>query len=94
MRLTLPEFRRDLLDLVSRAVPMVENEADADERLPEGGVPTAVLIVVEWQGDDGRRWLSRLAVLGSGDPAPPWTQRMLAGEAVEWDRGDGSEDHL
>jgi hypothetical protein len=93
-RLTMGEFRRELLDLLGRATPFggdvddPEHEQaveEQDDELPEGGVPTAALVVVEWQATDGKRWLSRAGVLGSGDSAPRWTVEMLAHEALTWD---------
>jgi hypothetical protein len=83
-RLTASEFRRELLDLLPRATPF-SDELDRDDELPEGGVPTAVLLVVEWQASDGKRWLSRIGTLASGDDPPGWTLRMLAREALTWD---------
>jgi hypothetical protein len=82
-RLDAVAFRAELLELVSRAVPMYDpGEDELDE--PHEGVPTAVLVVVEWQGDDGKRWLSTTSALGSGQVAPSWTARMLAREALDW----------
>lgn len=76
-------FRRELLDLVGEAVPLV-GDHDREPDVPRAGVPIACLVVVEWQGDDGARWLSRLCALSSGDEAPRWTAEMLAREALHW----------
>jgi hypothetical protein len=87
-RLEVAEFRRELLDLLGRAVPFVNDDPD-DATLPEGGVATCALVVVEWQADTGRRWLSMTGTLASGQEAPPWTLRMLAREALHFDDDDG-----
>lgn len=85
--LSVADFRRELLELCGRAVPFAGETGD-DEPVPDGGVPTAVLIVVEWQGDDGHRWLSSTSALGSGQIAPIWTARALAYEALHWEADD------
>src|SRR5215510_8727483 len=77
-RYGITRFRRELVDLLARSVPFTDLPDD------ETGVPTAVLVVLEWQGDDGNRWLAISSCLGSGQPAPPWTERMLAWEALHW----------
>lgn len=80
-RLTATEFGRELLELLGRSTPFADGE---QEGIPSAGIPTAYLVVVEWQGDDGRRWLSRVGGLGNGDKAPIWTVEMLAREALHW----------
>src|SRR5262245_43320689 len=86
-RIGITRFRRELVDLLARSVPFTDAPDD------ETGVPTAVLVVLEWQGDDGNRWLAISSCLGSGQPAPPWTERMLAWEALHWnDTTDDEED--
>jgi hypothetical protein len=84
------EFRLELVELLSRAIPFgddddLEQLAALDD---EVGIPTCALVVVEWQASTGRRWLSRMAIRGDGDEAPPWVLRMLAREALEWDEHD------
>lgn len=85
------EFRAELLDLVGRAWPLNYDGDDDpyavpdDDETPDAGVPTAVLLVMEWQGSDGQRWMSRVGALGSGASAPRWTVEMLAREALHWD---------
>ena len=83
-RLSVAQFRAELLDLLARSVPF----AEVGDEAPDVGVPTAVLVVLEWQASDGKRWLARDACLGSGQDAPDWTDRMLAQEALDWDLGD------
>lgn len=90
-RLSADEFRRELLDLLGRATPFADEPGEDDE-LPEGGVATAVLVVVEWQASDGARWLSRIGTLASGDAPPRWTMEMLAREALTWDEGSEGQE--
>jgi hypothetical protein len=84
-RITLEEFQSELVSLLSRATPF-DDKDDEDEETPEAGVPTAVLIVVEWQASDGNRWISRVGMFGNGQRAPRWTLEMLAREALNWER--------
>jgi hypothetical protein len=83
--LNLEELRTAILSLLARSVPFGERDEE-DEETPDSGVPTAVLIVVEWQASDGQRWLSRMGMLGNGQEAPRWTSEMLAREVVNWDQ--------
>jgi hypothetical protein len=83
-RLTLEEFQSEVLSLLSRSTPFEDHDFD-DEETPDSGVPTAVLMVIEWQGSDGNRWLSRLGMFGNGQRAPRWTIEMLAREAIHWE---------
>ena len=91
------ELRNELLAVFARGWPIEEDDDEGadDSEDEEGGVsiadhaiPVAALYVVEWQGGDGKRWLSRGATLGNGDPAPRWTLEMLAYEALHWDDSD------
>jgi hypothetical protein len=90
------ELRAELVDLLNRAWPVEppgedepdpydERPDDDEEPQPETAIVTAAALVVEWQGDDGVRWLSCHGTLGSGDPAPPWTVEMLCHEGETWD---------
>ena len=86
------EVRAELLALFARAWPIEEDDAEPEDESsddeggsPDSAYPVAALWVVEWQGGDGKRWLSRGAALGNGDPAPRWTLEMLAYEALHWD---------
>jgi hypothetical protein len=83
-RLSTEEFREQVLNLLAQAVPFGDDTND--EETPDAGVPTAVLIMVEWQATDGNRWLSCLCFFGNGSPAPRWTTEMLAKEALEWSK--------
>jgi hypothetical protein len=79
------ELRAEILSLLARAVPFEDRDEEGEET-PDAGVPTAVLVVVEWQASDGQRWLSRMGMLGNGQEAPRWTSRMLAREVIDWDQ--------
>jgi hypothetical protein len=78
------ELRAEILSLLARAVPFGERDEE-DEETPDSGVPTAVLVVVEWQASDGQRWMSQMGMLGNGQEAPRWTREMLAREVSHWD---------
>lgn len=86
--MTRSEFREALVDLLARAWP-IEDEADErDNAPPDAATPVHALLVVDWQGSDGKRWLSYHGALGNGDDAPEWITTMLANEVVEWDEDD------
>lgn len=87
-RLTIDEFRTEVLSLLARSTPF--DDPDEPDDVPEGGIPTAALVMVEWQSTDGDRWLSRVGMLASGQSAPRWTIEMLAREALTWDEKDTS----
>lgn len=58
-------------------------DTDQDESLPESGVVTGWVLVAEWQGDDGERWLSKLSGNATGDRSlPAWTSRGMCSEVV------------
>jgi hypothetical protein len=93
----LRTFRTRFADLLNEAWPVEidpddnvagETQTNDDEgpELPEGAVMTAAALVVEWQGSEGTRWLSRYGTLGNGDALPRWSLEMLYREGLHWDR--------
>lgn len=82
------EFRAELVDLLVRAWPIEDADDDRDDAPPDAATPVHLLLVVDWQGSDGKRWISYHGALGSGDEAPPWIDQMLAHEVIEWDEDD------
>jgi len=86
------EFREAVVDVLARAWPIEDPDSeDFDERHgpgPDAATPVHALVVVDWQGSDGERWMSHHCMLGNGDDAPVWIAVMLAREVIDWDEGD------
>ena len=70
---------REILHAAISEITPFDNEED----VPDTGVLTGWVLVAEWQGDDGNRWLSKLSGNATGDQGlPSWTERGLCNEVV------------
>ena len=75
----------------------VENPFSGDDE-PDAAVVTGWVLIAEWQGTDGNRWLSKVSSDASGDRGlPSWTERGLCSEVVsnwpdEVSDDDGDDD--
>lgn len=81
---------RDLIHAaIEEACPF--NDCDGGDDVPDSGVVTGWVLVAEWQGTDGNRWLSKVSGDASGSRAlPQWTERGLCYEvANNWDSEEG-----
>lgn len=66
---------------VSSVTPFDEEEAD--DEMPDAGVVVGWVIVAEWQGSDGQRWLSKVSADATGERRlPDWTERGLCAEVI------------
>ena len=60
----------------------IENPFEAEDE-PDAAVVTGWVLIAEWQGVDGNRWLSKVSSDASGDRGlPSWTERGLCSEIV------------
>lgn len=73
-----------------QAISDVTPFGDSDEEMPDGGVLTGWVLVAEWQGTDGNRWLSKLSGTAMGDKGLPlWHERGFCNEVVDhWPEDD------
>jgi hypothetical protein len=71
----------------------VETPFDSDDE-PDAAVVTGWVLVAEWRGTDGNRWLSKVSSDATGDRGlPSWTERGLCGEVVNnWPDSADEED--
>lgn len=67
---------------------------DDGEDVPDAGIVTGWVLVAEWQGSDGNRWLSKLSSTATGDRGlPSWTEHGYCNEIVNnWPDGDSDGD--
>lgn len=71
--------RQRLHEAVAVEIPL---EADSGEGV---AVVTGWVLIAEWQGTDGDRWLSKVSSDATGDRGlPSWTERGLCSEVVSW----------
>lgn len=72
-----------------RAIGEVTPFGDEDEDMPDAGVLTGWVLVAEWQGTDGNRWLSKLSGSAAGKGLPSWQERGFCNEVVHhWPEDD------
>lgn len=79
---------------VHQAIGEATPFGDDGEDLPDGGVLTGWVMVAEWQGTDGNRWLSKLSSDASGDRGlASWSERGFCNEVVaHWPEGESDAD--
>lgn len=90
--MSLTTAREQMHELISEVTPWTD-ETDRDDDFPESGVVTGWVLVAEWQGTDGHRWLSKLSGDATGAKGlPAWTERGLANEVAQhWPDSDSDE---
>jgi hypothetical protein len=84
------DARAQIHSAVSAVTPF--DDTDASDEMPDAGVVTGWVMVAEWQGTDGNRWLSKLSSDASGERRlPQWVERGFCHEVADhWpDDGDG-----
>lgn len=87
------ETTREVLHrAISESTPWRSESSEDDAEVPDSGVLTGWMLVAEWQGDDGFRWLSKLSANALGSQGlPQWHERGFCHEvAYHWPEGDGS----
>jgi hypothetical protein len=63
------------------------------EDLPDRALLASYVIVAEWEGSDGARWISRIHCGADGRDLTPWRVEGLLHHALHWgpeDDGDSS----
>lgn len=72
--------RQRLHAAISSETPFGQEE---DPDVPDAGVLTGWVLVAEWQGSDGNRWLSKLSGDAMGERRlPSWSERGFCQEVV------------
>lgn len=89
--MAIETVRQRLHEAVAAEAPFGEEET-ADG--PDAGIVTGWILIAEWQGSDGNRWLSKLSADATGDRGlPSWTERGLCNEVVtNWPDSPEDED--
>lgn len=87
------DVRRELHEFIKEHTPF---DTEPPDGTPDAGFPTAWVLLVEFQGSDGQRWMSKLSADAMGEEElPAWTLRGLCFEvAHHWKfifQGDDDE---
>lgn len=75
------EGAREALHAAVSAASPWSDEDEVD--VPDAGVVVGWVLIAEWQGDDGNRWLSKMSSNAMGDKGlPSWHERGYCQEVV------------
>lgn len=90
----IADARARVHELLGEIMPAALEDEPRDDELPDGGVLTGWIVIAEWQGTDGNRWLSKISGNATADKGLPcWHERGFCNEVVHhWPGSDNDED--